>query len=299
MKIIKKPLKRIIYTETANALLRQLLKPFHSVIPAHIMRRVPLVGIIDVPLPNSKKMLLKVNGLDAIASSIYWHGIEAFESETLALFFKLTRGGDVFFDVGANIGLYSLVASLSHPDIKVYAFEPDPTIFDCLKNNVEINHVNNVHLNCSAITNYDGDITLYLVPGASASTVEGFKKASEAISVPALSLDTFVTKNNISRVDLIKIDTEATEPQVLEGARKLIKRDQPIIICEVLYGYTEEALHAVLDDLSYKYFWITQDGLIETEIVGDNTWQNLNYLFVPKNKVPKVLSRINAMLSSY
>ena len=298
MKIIKEPLKRIIYTEMVNALLRKFLKPFHSIIPATIIKRVPLVGVIDVPLPNSKKMFLKVNGLDEIASRVYWHGYEAFEGETLAVFFNLLKLTNTFLDVGANIGIYTLIGCLTNPSMNVYAFEPNPTIFDCLKENVEINKLNNVQLNCSAITNYDGNITLHLVPGASASTRQGFKKATEAISVPALTLDTFITMNNIQKVDLIKMDTEATEPQVLEGARKLIERDRPIIICEVLHGYTEKALHAVLDDLSYKYFWITDDGLIETEIVGDGTWQYLNYLFVPKNKVPKVLSRINPICLS-
>jgi len=178
----------------------------------------------------------------------------------------------------------------------VYAFEPVPRIVDHLKKNVKINKLHNLQINSSAITNYDGKITLYVpsftIP-VGASTLQGFRDVSETISVSALTIDSFVAMNSIPKVDLIKIDTEATEHMVLEGAKNLLKRDEPIIICEVLKGRTEKYLHSILDNSQYKYYWISDDGLIEKKkIEGDGTYKNMNYLFITKKKIQDIMKEI-------
>jgi FkbM family methyltransferase len=203
---------------------------------------------------------------------------------------------DTVFDIGANTGIYALIAAIDNSHRMVYAFEPVPRIVDYLKENVKINKLHNLQINSSAITNYDGKITLYVpsftIP-SSASTLQGFRDVSETISVPALTIDSFVAMNSIPKVDLIKIDTEATEHMVLEGAKNLLKRDEPIIICEVLKGRTEKYLHSILDNLQYKYYWISDEGLIEKEqIEGDGTYKNSNYLFITKKKIRVVMKEI-------
>lgn len=294
--VIKKCVKRIVRIKILNALLRGLVKPFSSLIPKNIISRIPVVGRICLQLPNSKKLYLKTYGHDHIASILYFRGIDAYEGSTIKLFIKLLKYTDNFFDIGANIGIYALIAAINNFHRKVYAFEPVPKVFDCFKKNVEINKLHNLQIDSAAITNYDGDITLYVpletIP-TSASTLQGFKNDSNPISVRALTIDSFVAMNNISRVDLIKIDTEGTEHMVLEGAKNIMKRDEPIIICEVLKGRTEKSLHPVLDNLGYKYFWISSEGLIEKgQIEGDGTCKNKNYLFITKKKIQEVMKEI-------
>jgi FkbM family methyltransferase len=295
--IIKKFVKRIVWSEIPNLFLRRLVKQFSSITPKNIIKRIPVVGLICLRLPNSKKLYLKTDGHDPIASSLYWGGIDAYESSTIQLFIKLLKYTDTVFDIGAFTGIYALIAAIDNPHRKVYAFEPVPMILDYLKENVRINKIHNLQTNSSAMTNYDGDITLYIPAGAiptSASTLQGFRNASKAISVQALTIDSFVAINNISRVDLIKIDTEATEHMVLEGAKNTMKRDEPIIICEVLKGRTERFLHSVLDNSGYKYFWISSEGLIEKEqIEGDETYKNRNYLFITKKRIREVMKEID------
>jgi FkbM family methyltransferase len=295
--VIKKFVKRIVWSEIPNFFLRRLVKQFSSITPQNIIKRIPVAGLICLRLPNSKKLYLKTDGNDPIASSLYWGGIDAYESSTIQLFIKLLKYTDTVFDIGAFTGIYALIAAIDNPHRKVYAFEPVPMILDYLKENVRINKLHNLQTNSSAMTNYDGDITLYIPAGAiptSASTLQGFRNASKAISVQALTIDSFVAMNNISRVDLIKIDTEATEYMVLEGAKNTMKRDEPIIICEVLKGRTERFLHSVLDNSGYKYFWISSEGLIEKEqIEGDETYKNRNYLFITKKRIREVMMEID------
>jgi hypothetical protein len=83
------------------------------------------------------------------------------------------------------------------------------------------------------------------------------------VLVPALTLDSFAAGHNISKIDLIKIDTEGNEPDILVGTKRILVTDHPFIICEVLKDFTEAALHDVLDPLDYRYFWISDRGLIE------------------------------------
>lgn len=240
------------------------------------------------------------DGDDPIASSLYWTGIESFEFETVKLYLHLLENAQVVFDIGANTGLFTLLAAAGSKDRHVHAFEPVPKIFEYLKRNVETNNLRNVKPVCKAITNYDGEIELYIpssvvFPTAS-STLKGFRKAAETITVPALKADTYVAGNRIPKVDLLKIDTEGTEHQVLEGAKYILERDTPAIICEVLKGRTETALHAVFANSPYKFFLITDEGLVHKEkIEGDGTYKCRNYLFVTPDKIENCLQgvRIN------
>ena len=291
--IIKKFVKEIVCIKMLNVLLKRLVKLFSPIIPGDIVNRVPVVGVVCLELPNSKKLYFKTNGNDHIASLLYWGGINAYEDNTIQIFIKLLKCTDTIFDVGASTGLYALIAAIDNPKRKVYAFEPVPRIFDCLKKNVEINKLHNLQIDSSAVTNYDGDIALYIPPDAipsSASTLQGFRDASEVISVRALTIDSFVAMNNIPKVDLIKIDTEATEHTVLEGAKSVIKRDEPIIICEVLKGQTETFLHSAMDNLGYKYFWISNEGLIERKQIEGSGTYDMNYLFITEKKLTGVIN---------
>jgi FkbM family methyltransferase len=271
-----------------KSLIKKFIKPFAPIMPKAILSKIPVYGLVCVNLPHSQKVYLQSDGNDYIASLLYWGGIDAFEGNTIRLFIELLNRADTVFDVGANTGLYSLIAARDNPRRMVYAFEPVPRVLNCLRRNIALNKLPHIRLNPDAITDYDGEITLY-VPSSpiptDASTLEGFRKTTKSISVQAKTIDSFVSQNEIKKVDLIKIDTEGTEHKVLKGAKKILMRDEPIIICEVLKGRTEDHLHAVFDSLGYNYFWITDRGLIEKKrIEGDTTYQNMNYLFISNKK---------------
>ena len=89
---------------------------------------------------------------------------------------------------------------------------------------------------------------------------------------------------------MLKLDTEMTEPVVLSSARRIIARDKPAIICEVLAGCTEPALNALLAGTGYRYFWISPRGLDERAVIeGDPTCRCRNYLFIAEERLQTVL----------
>lgn len=288
----------IICVKAINLLLRILLKPVSPFIPGKIINRIPIVGEVYLQLPNSKTVVITSDGSDSLASTLFWSGLSGFEPETMDLYFRLLKYSKTVFDIGANTGLFALFAAIDCRSRDVYAFEPVPRIFDYLVKNVKINGLHNLKLVQGAVTNHDGEIFLYIPYSVtlpfSASTLKGFRKQNETIVVPALSIDTFVAANNISKIDLLKIDTEGTEHKVLEGAKNILERDRPIIICEVLNGLTEKTLQHIFDRTEYAYFLITRRGLIRKEkITGDATYINRNYLFITENRIPEVLQGVN------
>ena len=76
-----------------------------------------------VNVNHRKKLVLQSQGNDAVAIKLYWKGIEGFEPETFKIFRKLLKQSRVLFDIGANIGIYALVAAIDNPSIRVFAFE--------------------------------------------------------------------------------------------------------------------------------------------------------------------------------
>jgi FkbM family methyltransferase len=229
---------------------------------------------------------------DEIARLVFWSGFRGFEPETTRIFYNLAKKSNIVFDVGANIGYYSLLAAISNKEARVFAFEPVARIYEYLNHNIELNRLSNVITSCSAVTNFDGEITLYIPAGdipSSASTLEGFREAEEELKVPAITLDTFVNENNIGGVDLIKIDTEGTEHRVIQGGKNTIRRDEPMIICEVLRGRNEKFLQEFLSAVGYNYYWITGRGLIQKDTIeGDGTYKYLDYLFCKEEKLNSI-----------
>ena len=143
-------------------------------------------------------------------------------------------------DVGANIGLYTLGLSHLAPRGHVYAFEPSPGAFECLRANLESNGVTNVETFQGALSDRQGTIGFHDVPfftAGSFTAEEGSYLGTEAVGstlveVPCTTLDAFVESRRVDRVDVIKIDVEGAELSVLDGARRTLADHQPVVVME-------------------------------------------------------------------
>jgi FkbM family methyltransferase len=204
------------------------------------------------------------------------------------VWFQFAARAGTVLDVGAHVGFYALLAAHANPKGRVFAFEPHPSVYERLIRNLSLNGVENVRCVQGACGARAGTATLYEVEGRgipSGSTLEsGFMKREWGIrsrAVSVLMLDEFVAGADLGTVDLVKLDTEGTEPQVLEGMRDTLRRHRPLIFCEVLPGRgTEEALEAVFGSLGYRYYLLRNNGAkLMDRIRADMTWWN--WLFEP------------------
>jgi FkbM family methyltransferase len=177
------------------------------------------------------------------------------------------RPGDIFVDVGANVGVYSLLAS-TRPAVRVLAFEPSTLAYKRLTENIRLNGLGQIRAINVALGTADGagllttdcDTTNRLVNEAD-GTVE---------RVVVRSLDSFIDDDQRAAVALLKIDVEGHEPEVLAGCRRLLAAQSPALIVE---QSRPTELRAVLAPLGYRFFRYTPDdwrlvevGLDEPEV---------------------------------
>ena len=207
--------------------------------------------------------------------------------------------GDVIFDIGANIGCFSVpFAKKVGSNGKVYAFEPQKFIFNLLKKNAVCNELNNLQIFNNAIgdantilelNDFDysqsgnfGGITLTKdYDNSVCAKIKGTKKNK----IKTLTLNNFL---NLKKCNFLKIDVELMESNVLKGAKEFIKKFRPIIWMENLGGYPNY-LNKYLLKINYKPFWAaTMMYNPDNHFISDkNYYENIltyNTLAMPKEK---------------
>jgi FkbM family methyltransferase len=117
------------------------------------------------------------------------------------------------------------------------------------------------------------------------------------ISVEAISLDQYVARRQLTRLDIIKLDVEGGEMDVLHGAAGVLAKFRPLLICEVLdattqvWGYNACEIISTLQDQGYDWFEFTEDGSTVPHAIQDEYPQVKNYLAVPREKCNQLAAR--------
>jgi FkbM family methyltransferase len=150
---------------------------------------------------------------------------------------RLLAEGDVFYDVGANVGFFALLGTrFVGPRGRVYAFEPVPENAEAIRANAELNALDNVTVVEKAIGAAAGRDRLLLVEDLSWSHLESLgwhPRTESAVEVDVVAIDDLVRDGAIEPPALVKIDVEGSEVAVLEGMRETIERHRPAIVCEL------------------------------------------------------------------
>jgi FkbM family methyltransferase len=176
---------------------------------------------------------------EQISRALYLSG--KYEPCTMSVIRHILRRGDVFVDVGANIGLVTLLASRwVGRDGRVVSVEPSRREFERLRAHVDRNALDNVDTIHAAAGDRDGSAVLHVagLDRSGFNTLEGHfvsDGVEEAYSenVSLVRVDTVVSEKNLRKVDVIKVDVEGGEHDVLDGARQTIARDKPALLLEV------------------------------------------------------------------
>ncbi len=272
-----------------TSLLRQAVRPGDRG-SRFLARYLPRVGGFETPLPNGKTLRMWSNADDEITSAVYWGGWAGHESETSRCFWDLATSARVTLDIGAHVGYFSLLAGLANPAGNVHAFEPLGAVHERLRNNVALNALDNVSCHRLALGAEPGMARFYhlerCIPSSSSLSRSFMEQVAQgrrlvASDVSVTTVDAFVTTNEITGVDLVKIDTEATEADVLAGMVQTLTRDRPALVCEILPGGPARVVESVLAPLGYEYFLLTDMGPERCPaITPHRTWRN--FLFTPR-----------------
>jgi FkbM family methyltransferase len=185
-------------------------------------------------------------------------------------------------DIGANVGIWTVLLA-SHPNVQqVFAFEPSQSNLSFLRNNLRINQIEHkVVIIESAVSDYDGDVRFDDL--GSGATQRISQTGSTVLS--SVTLDSYLEGKLI---DLIKIDVEGYEPSVLNGSWQTIEVSLPTLFIEyslpqvtaagLSWGECGDRLCHLYDEFTI----ITDSGLIKesdfASLEGDNRLLNLNFI---------------------
>ncbi len=164
------------------------------------------------------------------------------EEFEIGLFRQNINPGNVVIDIGAHIGLYTLIAAKKvGPKGKVYAFEPLEKNFKLLKKNVEVNGYKNVVLVNKAVSNKNGKSKLFLSNEDNFGDQriydpEGNRRST---SIRTIKLDTFF-KNKEKRINVIKMDIQGSEVKALTGASEVLRKNKKM---KILTEFWPRGLH--------------------------------------------------------
>lgn len=265
-------LYKVIYHPSINPTLVRAGKAL-GIVP--VRWRIPPTGRVEFNIAG-QPVVLETNQTSSLTRMLFWDGAENFEY--VRLFADLATRVRSFVDVGANIGLYSLLAARCNPAMRVLAMEPASGPLHYLRLNVAANGMEGrIGVVPVAASTKSGVLRFNEVRNAKYPDLEhhlngdgGFiphsaTQNSRVVEVATDTLDHILDARDFGTVDLVKIDTEGTENDVLTGFSGHLERDRPIIICEMLFGRIEAQLEAIMAPLGYMYFSHLPDGLHQRE----------------------------------
>src|SRR5690554_4755180 len=299
----KQLIYRIIYHDNLNVVFRNVNKLLRPLLPEKV--KLPPSGIFTMRAKNGNSIKVKTNQTNYLTQLVYWNGLEQFKYTEL--FLNLNKNINVFYDIGANIGYYSLLAAMENPDIKVVGFEPASGPLYYFQENVRINNFKNIRIESIALSEKEGVITFYEIKnkkykylehnlageGNAGSLTEG--RNFQKVDVKTTTLDDYVANHEQGKVDLIKMDTEGTEHFILENGRKMLREMEPIVICETLFNTIEPELETIFSSLGYKFYNHTDSGLKKVEHITRSIDNGVrNCFFVPPSKEHLVAEFVTA-----
>jgi FkbM family methyltransferase len=199
---------------------------------------------------------------DYVGRAVYYVG--DLDRKITWLCSRLVRPGDTVIDIGANLGLVTMVlSSLVGPTGAVHAFEPIPQMQELIDRSIARNRTTNVRLHRCAL-GAAADVLTLSVPrghaGSASFLAERQHEDSDRVDVPVRTLSEVLADEAVGPVRLVKIDVEGFEPEVLAGAETHFAQYPPdAILFELNDHAVDVSSHptiALLDKLAYGFFSI-------------------------------------------
>lgn len=259
-----------------------------------ILRNIGTTKVVDC------KTIFRLNfhGIipEAVTSLIWRFGL--YEPETSLYLIENVTADDVFLDIGAHFGYFSLLAStLVGGEGKVIAIEAMPKTYEILTQNISLNKLENVSTHQFAAGNEAGSVEFrdYGIVNSSLNTfikvrgsLENKQVEHKLVNVEVKSIDTFFKEQNLPMPTFVKIDAESSEHLVIQGMDEILKgNNSPTLLIEMGggdVGEDERARNIVqtLEKYGYKLY-IYKDSKLKLYALEGNI-PYFNGIFLPPHK---------------
>lgn len=226
---------------------------------------------------------VRINGQDWLLLNQFRKFAASYEPEAFRLWSRLIEQGDTVWDVGANIGLYSMAAAQHVGSSgRVLSWEPTPKTFSILSSHVGANSPNGIcRMIQEAISDFEGELTFNIQADPSSNRIGGQASSIDSVQVAVHTLDHWV-KQEKHHPNVVKIDIEGAEVLAFRSADLLLGTARPVILAAIHpqfmhdYGAGPETITAVLD--KHKYVTFDMEGRpSRPEIYGE-------FVLLPKER---------------
>ena len=226
-----------------------------------------------------------------------------FSEIELSIMNKFIEKNDIVFDIGSNIGAFTIpFAKKVGENGEVFAFEPQPFIFNLLKHNVKLNKLKNVNLFKNGVGERKKNIKIDEMDYSSEGNFGGFTltskysnsncgivKKKKINTVKIIKLDDFL---HLEKCNFVKIDVELMEIDVLKGGKKFLKKYKPILWIENHQEYPNK-INKFLQEIGYSSYWAC------TSMYNPNNYfindKNIYNYFINDKNIHKNLSTLNTL----
>jgi FkbM family methyltransferase len=253
-------------------------------------------GRFSIPLPAANTSFQYRAVLnDGIGFEMFWGGVErCWEAETMSIFCTLACASSTIVDVGANTGIYTLLACALNPLCRAIALEPVPEIYAILQENVAMNgFLGRCTCINMAAADYTGKASFH-VPYEDCPTSGSLNPLGHRNS-PGRLLEVDVTTLDHVRqvsgpINLVKIDVEGFEDCVLRGMLTVLMKDHPTLIVECTPDGPIQNMENILRAYDYTFYHLQKSGpVLAPAIKPDVKEKYRNYLCVSRsaNSLPQ------------
>ncbi|MBO9998614.1 MAG: FkbM family methyltransferase [Cyanobacteria bacterium SID2] len=223
----------------------------------HLLLKDTSVKVLSGPLQGWK-------WLPRSGNHAYWLG--TYEREYVNTFAQYVRPGSIIFDIGAQAGYFTLIASrLTGRDGRVVTFEPLPENVFCIREHCRLNNCKNVEILEVAVASSSGRRTFQ-----ADNVFMGYLSKEGSLEVEVVVLDELAEQNQILPPNVMKIDVEGMEYWVLRGGENLIRTSRPEIFIATHGQENQTRVLRLLQEWSY-----------EVSMIGRGSERNADYLAKP------------------
>jgi FkbM family methyltransferase len=259
--------------------------------------------------------ILYKNHLYRFFNNLSLKNLPAEEAELLLMQFFLSKDS-IFFDIGANTGIYTFNAEKFIPQQHIYAFEPIPELYFSLTKMFRKSNIYKLALSDSVGVHNFKIPTIgkdeYKSRGKlNTEYVERGETKCRTIEVRTSTLDSFVSENKVPGIDFIKIDVEGHELQVIAGGKEALKRLRPVLQIEIEQRHFSQDIKEIIEyvnQLGYQCYYLDLTSKIVKRVEDDpkklqiekdfkTTRYINNFIFIPDTaEWEKKVNELNALI---
>lgn len=306
--------KEIMGSDTEKVTKQSLLKSVHtSMMQSKEMVQKSIIDYVEIHKdkviitlkPECSGIKMHIDEDDYEEASVFalcFGNYEREETEMICKILEHYKNEKEFqvFDIGANVGWYTLNIRKRFPNMSVHSFEPSPITYFRLVSNMELNGYTGKQAYNLGLYKENGKLDFYYdKEGSGASSLVNLREKDtiNKITVNMERLDDWAEKTAVKRVDFIKCDVEGSELFVYQGGRKLIEANKPIVFSEMLrkwsakFNYTPNDIIEFYEEMGYGCFVISNGRLKECKRVDENTVET-NYFFMHREKHREMIKEL-------